>query len=148
MNFSRSIGSIVIPIYLLMSVAAIAREIVLKTTLLCYTTKGCRKIGMAVESKDSNFLVDSGKLVKESYYELSIGVWLHSLMLMTFTDEWALRFFGTGCDGGATVLAIITCILMIILPIHAICLIRRNTFIWDKQSMMQNYSIYFENLRL
>ena len=116
------IGSIIIPILLIMFLINVLAKFVLKTSLYCYKARPCRRVGMFVENHQGNFGSDVGILFKEGYYELSIGTWLHTIMFMKYTSSWGERYFGTACDATSSGLAILTLIFLITLPMHAVTL--------------------------
>ena len=103
---------------------------------------------MLVEHKQGNFCQESGVVFKESYYELSVGVLLHMRMFMTYTDQWGESYFGSPCDGVSSGFAIFSLLLMVTLPTHAIYLRLKAKNIWEREEMMKEHPIYFDNLRI
>ena len=77
---------------------------------------------MSVHSEQQAFWERSGVFFKESYYEMSLSVALHTRQQFMFTDDWGLRFFGSVSDATASVLAYISLLLLVVLPIHSVLL--------------------------
>ena len=126
MNFMRSIGSIIIPLYVFVVVTSMKSKLMFKLALCCFKNRKCRKVAMYLEPMQQNFMVDSGKVFKESFYELSIGVYLHTYMFKEVNDDFGYRYFGSACDASASILMILTSVLMVVLPMHAAVLICRS----------------------
>ena len=148
MNFSLSIGSVLIPLYGLIIFNFISRIMGLTISLKCYKSRSCRRFGMYIEPNKQSFWQESGIVFKEAFYELSIGVSLQSLMYFRFHDSFGYRYFGSPCDATQSGLSIVTLLLMIVLPLHAIKLRLGAKNVWERQKVMSDYPIYYDNLKI